>query len=88
MFTLIEQGEVYGPEPLGKTSVLLNGGTILKVGEVQASSVEQLSIPFDVIDASTFSAAAVKKVSARKHRRSTPVKSEELTEQGESDGKK
>jgi len=25
-------GEVFGPEPLGKTSVLLNGGTILKIG--------------------------------------------------------
>jgi len=32
MFRLIENGEVFGPEPLGKTSVLLNGGTILKIG--------------------------------------------------------
>jgi beta-aspartyl-dipeptidase (metallo-type) len=52
MFTLIEQGEVYGPESLGKTSVLLNGGTILKIGEIDASTVEQLGLPLDVIDAS------------------------------------
>ena len=52
MFTLIEQGEVYAPEPLGKTSVLLSGGTILKIGEINASTVEQLGLPLDVIDAS------------------------------------
>ena len=52
MFTLIENGEVYGPEPLGKTSVLLSDSTILKIGEVDASSVEQLGLPLDVIDAS------------------------------------
>ena len=52
MFTLIEQGEVYAPEHLGKTSVLLNGGTILKIGEIDASTVEQLGLPLDVIDAS------------------------------------
>jgi len=52
MFTLIEQGEVYSPEPLGKTSVLLNGGKILKIGEIEAKTIEQLDIPLDVIDAS------------------------------------
>jgi beta-aspartyl-dipeptidase (metallo-type) len=52
MFTLIEQGEVYGPEPLGKTSVLLNAGAILKIGEIDASSVERLGLPLDVINAS------------------------------------
>jgi len=52
VFTLIENGEVYGPEPLGKTSVLLNDSTILKVGEIDASKVEALGLPLDVIDAS------------------------------------
>src|SRR5215208_5942901 len=52
MFTLIEQGEVYGPESLGKTSVLLNGGSILKIGEINASNIERLGLPLDVIDAS------------------------------------
>ena len=42
MFTLIEQGEVYGPDPLGKTSVLLNSGTILKIGDIDARTIEQL----------------------------------------------
>jgi beta-aspartyl-dipeptidase (metallo-type) len=52
MFTLIEQGEVYGPEPLGKASVLLSGGTVLKIGEIDAASVERLGLPLDVINAS------------------------------------
>lgn len=52
MFTLIENGDVYGPEPLGKTSVLLNSGTIVNIGDIDASKVEQLGLPLDVVDAS------------------------------------
>src|SRR5215216_5406300 len=52
MYTLIENGDVYGPEPLGKTSVLLSDSTILNIGEIDASKVEQLGLPLDVIDAS------------------------------------
>src|SRR5829696_3453313 len=52
MFTLIENGEVYAPDPLGRTSVFLTDGTICKVGEVDASKLEQLDLPLDVIDAS------------------------------------
>jgi beta-aspartyl-dipeptidase (metallo-type) len=49
---LIENGEVYAPEPQGKTSVLLADSTILKIGEVNASSLDHLGLPVDVIDAS------------------------------------
>jgi beta-aspartyl-dipeptidase (metallo-type) len=49
---LIENGEVYAPEPHGKTSVLLADSTILKIGEVNASSLDHLGLPVDVIDAS------------------------------------
>lgn len=52
MFTLIENGDVYGPEPLGRVSVLLNGGSILKIGEVDTAALEKLDLPIEVIDAS------------------------------------
>jgi len=52
MFTLIENGDVYSPEPLGRVSVLLNDTTILKIGEVDASPLEKLGLPLEVIDAS------------------------------------
>ena len=52
MFTLIENGEVYGPEPLGLASVLLSDGTILKIGDVDRAVLDKLDLPVDVIDAS------------------------------------
>ena len=52
MFTLIENGDVYGPEPLGRVSVLLSSSAILKIGEVDASALEKLGLPVEVIDAS------------------------------------
>ncbi|HEX8694629.1 MAG TPA: amidohydrolase family protein [Longimicrobium sp.] len=52
MLTLIENGEVYGPEPLGKRSVLLTDGRIAKVGEVDREAVEALDVECRVIDAS------------------------------------
>lgn len=52
MFTLIENGDVYGPEPLGRTSVLLVDRTIQKIGDVDKRSIESLRVPFEVIDAS------------------------------------
>ncbi len=51
MFTLIENGEVYAPEPMGQTSVLLADSTIVKVGEVDAGVLDQLGLPVEVIDA-------------------------------------
>jgi len=52
MFTLIENGDVYAPEPLGRVPVLLDGSTILKIGEVDTPAVEKLGLPVEVIDAS------------------------------------
>ena len=51
MITLIENGEIYAPEPLGKGSVLLVGTHILKVGEVDRSSIKSLGVEYEVIDA-------------------------------------
>src|SRR3954463_14792461 len=52
MLTLIENGDVLAPEPLGPRSVLLTDGKIAKVGEVSRSAVEALGVECSVIDAS------------------------------------
>jgi len=52
MLTLIENGEVYAPEPLGRRSVLLTDGKIAKVGEVNRAAVESVGVECEVIDAS------------------------------------
>lgn len=51
MITLIENGEIYAPEPLGKGSVLLVGMQIVKVGEINRSAVQSLGVEYETIDA-------------------------------------
>jgi beta-aspartyl-dipeptidase (metallo-type) len=51
MLTIIENGEIYAPEFLGKTSLLLSGALILKVGDVDKRAVKSLGVDFEVIDA-------------------------------------
>ncbi len=51
MFTLIENGDVYGPDALGQNSVLLADSKICKVGEVNMKALEELDFPVEVIDA-------------------------------------
>ena len=51
MLTLIENGEIYAPAPLGKNSILLGAGKILKIGEINRQTIESLHITLDVIDA-------------------------------------
>jgi beta-aspartyl-dipeptidase (metallo-type) len=51
MLTLIENGEVYDPEPRGRASVLLLGGLIARVGEIERRAVEALGLDSLVIDA-------------------------------------
>jgi beta-aspartyl-dipeptidase (metallo-type) len=52
MFTLIENGEVYGPEPRGRSAVLLVNDRVATVGAVDRRAVLALGVPCDVIDAS------------------------------------
>jgi beta-aspartyl-dipeptidase (metallo-type) len=52
MLTLIENGEVYAPEPLGRASVLLSFERILHIGEVDRRRLDALNLPCDVVDAS------------------------------------
>lgn len=51
MLTLIENGEVFAPEPLGRRSLLLAGERILKLGPVDRRAPDLLGVPYDVIDA-------------------------------------
>src|SRR5215212_10735804 len=51
MLTLIENGEIYAPEPRGRGSVLILGDRIARVGEVDARAVEALGLELAVIDA-------------------------------------
>src|SRR5215210_5220351 len=51
MLTLIENGEIYAPEPRGRGSVLILGDRVARVGEVDARAVEALGLELAVIDA-------------------------------------
>jgi beta-aspartyl-dipeptidase (metallo-type) len=52
MFTLIENGELYGPEPLGPQAVLIVNDVIAKIGVVNRRAIEAIGVDVDVIDAS------------------------------------
>jgi len=51
MFTLIENGEVYAPEYLGKVPVLLSSEKVVKVGEIDLSALKATGLDVDVINA-------------------------------------
>jgi beta-aspartyl-dipeptidase (metallo-type) len=49
---LIRGGEVYAPEPLGVTDVLVDMGSIIKVGPTDPKALEHLGVEHEVLDAS------------------------------------
>jgi beta-aspartyl-dipeptidase (metallo-type) len=51
MLTLIENGEIYAPEPQGQRDILLVGDRIARVGEIDRRAVETLGLELAVIDA-------------------------------------
>src|SRR5437660_6143638 len=51
MLTLIENGEIYAPEPKGRLSVLLSGNKILKIGAIDRRALDRLVVDYEVIDA-------------------------------------
>jgi beta-aspartyl-dipeptidase (metallo-type) len=51
MLTLIENGEVYTPEPEGRRDVLLVNGRILKVGNLDRAALKALGLDVEIIDA-------------------------------------
>ena len=50
MLTLFENGELYAPEPLGRTSLLLADSKIGKVGDVDATALRRLGVEHEVVD--------------------------------------
>jgi beta-aspartyl-dipeptidase (metallo-type) len=52
MLTLLENGEVYAPEPLGSVPVLVSKGSILKVGGLDKYALLSSGLDIEVIDAS------------------------------------
>jgi beta-aspartyl-dipeptidase (metallo-type) len=51
MLTLIEGGDVYAPEHLGRQDILLVDGKIGKIGDVDRGAVESLGLDVEFIDA-------------------------------------
>ncbi len=51
MFILIENGELYCPEPKGRGSVLIANQLIEKVGDVDRRALDALGVEYEVIDA-------------------------------------
>jgi beta-aspartyl-dipeptidase (metallo-type) len=51
VLTLIENGEVYAPEPRGRQSVLLVDSKIGAVGAVDARALERLGVEYAIVDA-------------------------------------
>jgi beta-aspartyl-dipeptidase (metallo-type) len=51
VFTLIENAEVYAPEPKGVQSVLLANDKIVKVGDINKDKLAALGVSYHVIDA-------------------------------------
>jgi len=48
---LITNGELYGPRPQGRASILIAAGRIIAVGEISKRTVDALGVEVDVIDA-------------------------------------
>jgi beta-aspartyl-dipeptidase (metallo-type) len=51
MLTLIENGEIYAPEPQGRRDVLLAGDRVARIGEIDRRAVEASGLELAVIDA-------------------------------------
>jgi beta-aspartyl-dipeptidase (metallo-type) len=52
MFTLIENGEAYCPEIIGKQSLLIADDKIAKIGSIDAGAINSAGLDVEVIDAS------------------------------------
>src|SRR4051812_43427445 len=52
MLLLIENADVYDPHPIGRASVLVCDGRVLRIGEVDRAAIDKLGIRCEQIDAS------------------------------------
>lgn len=51
MLTLVQGGEVYAPEPLGRRDVLIVGQRVARIGEVDGAALRATGLPIQEIDA-------------------------------------
>ncbi|MFN7927951.1 MAG: amidohydrolase family protein [Blastocatellia bacterium] len=51
MMVLIENGELYAPEPLEQAALLIVGDKIVKIGEVDRQALDALALEYEYIDA-------------------------------------
>jgi beta-aspartyl-dipeptidase (metallo-type) len=51
MMLLVQGGDLYDPAPRGRAAVLVAGGAVLKVGEVDRKALDALRVEYEVIDA-------------------------------------
>lgn len=51
MFTLIEHGDVYAPEPLGVQPILMIGETLAHIGPIDQRALAALPLDYQIIDA-------------------------------------
>ena len=51
MIILIENGELYDPEPKGRASILIANERVEKVGEIDLRGLDMLGVEYDLIDA-------------------------------------
>lgn len=47
---VLKNAEVYAPLPIGRKDILCFEGKIVKIGEVKMEHIEQLEVPFEVLD--------------------------------------
>ncbi|HYP05363.1 MAG TPA: amidohydrolase family protein [Bryobacteraceae bacterium] len=52
MLTLIVNGELYGPQPLGAKVLTVCGTSIAHIGDVDVAALDRSHVPYEVIDAS------------------------------------
>jgi beta-aspartyl-dipeptidase (metallo-type) len=52
MFVIVQNGEVYTPEPAAKGSVLIAGDKIARLGSINSAAVEGLGLGLETLDAS------------------------------------
>lgn len=51
VITVVEQGEVYTPEPVGVQPIVLVRDRIVKIGPLDQAALRRLGLPYEIVDA-------------------------------------
>lgn len=54
MFTIIKNGDVYSPNYKGQQSILIQGRSIIKIGDIDIELIKQLDPNLKIIDATGY----------------------------------